>query len=122
MLAIAEYRYDLSAKFYLEGYSHLYAFAAEGRIFGDCPLRPGWGERIMPPDQMRWTWVFHQTEGAPVTKGLELLPGSRCGPSRGAAMGSSVGSDPGLTHPRPLRHPPPAQDEALLGTATPAWY
>ena len=25
---------------------------------------------------MRWTWVFHQTEGAPVTKGLELLPGS----------------------------------------------
>jgi len=23
-----------------------------------------------------WTWVFHQTEGAPVTKGLELLPGS----------------------------------------------
>jgi hypothetical protein len=22
------------------------------------------------------TWVFHQTEGPPVTKGLELLPGS----------------------------------------------
>jgi hypothetical protein len=76
MLAIAEYRYDISAKHYLDGYSYLYDFAAEGRIFGDCPLKPGWGERIMPPDEMRWTWVFHQTEGAPVTKGLELLPGS----------------------------------------------
>jgi hypothetical protein len=32
--------------------------------------------RIMPPDEMRFTFVFHQTEGAPVTKGLELLPGS----------------------------------------------
>jgi PDDEXK-like uncharacterized protein DUF3799/SAP domain-containing protein len=76
MLAIAEYRYDISAKHYLDGYAQLYEFAAEGRIFGDCPLKPGWGERIMPPEEMRWTWVFHQTEGAPVTKGLELLPGS----------------------------------------------
>ena len=51
-------------------------FAAEGRVFGDCPLKPGWHLRIATPDEMRWTWVFHQTEGPPVTKGLELLPGS----------------------------------------------
>lgn len=76
MLAIATYRYDVSAKHYLDGYAYLHRFAAEGRVFGNCPLKPGWGERIMPPDQMRWTWVFHQTEGAPVTKGIELLPGS----------------------------------------------
>jgi hypothetical protein len=25
---------------------------------------------------MRWTWVFHQTEGAPVTRGLELMSDS----------------------------------------------
>jgi hypothetical protein len=76
MLAIAEYRYDISARHYLDGYRYLYQFAAEGRVFGDCPLKPGWHQRIMPPEDMRWTWVFHQTEGAPVTKGLELLPGS----------------------------------------------
>jgi PDDEXK-like domain of unknown function (DUF3799)/SAP domain len=76
MLAIAEYRYDISARHYLDGYAYLYEFAAEGRIFGECPLKPGWHQRIMPPDEMRWTWVFHATEGAPVTKGLELLPGS----------------------------------------------
>jgi hypothetical protein len=76
MHAIAEYRYDVSAAHYLDGYSFLYAFAAEGRVFGDCPLQRGWGKRIMPPEDMRFTWVFHQTEGAPVTKGLELVPGS----------------------------------------------
>jgi hypothetical protein len=76
MLAIAEYRYDISARHYLDGYGYLYQFAAEGRVFGDCPLKPGWHQRIMPPEDMRWTWVFHQTEGAPVTKGLELLPRS----------------------------------------------
>jgi len=45
-------------------------------VFGDCPLKPGWHARIASPGDMRWTWVFHQTDGAPVTKGLELLPGS----------------------------------------------
>ena len=75
-LAIAEYRYDISARHYLDGYAYLHDFAAEGRVFGDCPLRPDWGERIAAPEDMRWTWVFHQTDGAPVTEGLELLPGS----------------------------------------------
>ena len=76
MLAIAEYRYDISARHYLDGYRYLYQFAAEGRVFGHCPLKPSWHTRIMPPDEMRFTFVFHQTEGAPVTKGLELLPSS----------------------------------------------
>ena len=76
LLAIAEYRYDVSARHYLDGYRHLYRFAAEGRIFGDCPLKPDWHSRIAAPDGMRWTWVFHQTDGPPVTKGLELLPSS----------------------------------------------
>lgn len=75
-LAIAEYRLDISARYYLNGYAHLHRFASEGRVFGDCPLKPDWGRRILPPDEMRWTWIFHQTQGAPVTEGLELLPGS----------------------------------------------
>jgi hypothetical protein len=76
MLAIVEYRYDISARHYLDGYRFLYEFARDDRVFGNCPLKPGWHQRIMSPEDMRWTWVFHQTEGAPVTKGLELLPGS----------------------------------------------
>jgi hypothetical protein len=76
LLAIAEYRYDVSARHYLDGYRHLYRFAAESRVFGDCPLKSRWPSRIATPDEMRWTWVFHQTDGPPVTKGLELLPGS----------------------------------------------
>jgi PDDEXK-like domain of unknown function (DUF3799)/SAP domain len=38
VMAIAEYRYDISAKYYLDGYRWLYQFAAEGRVFGTCPL------------------------------------------------------------------------------------
>jgi len=76
LLAIVEYRYDISARHYLDGFQYLCRFAAERRVFGDCPLRPDWHARIAAPDAMRWTWVFRQTEGAPVTKGLELLAGS----------------------------------------------
>jgi len=49
LLAIAEYRYDISARHYLDGYAYLYQFAAEGRVFGDCQLKPGWHKRIMSP-------------------------------------------------------------------------
>ena len=75
LLAIAEYRYDISARHYLDGFEYLYRYAADGRVFGDCPQKPGWHARIAAPDTMRWTLVF-QTEGAPVTKGLELMPAS----------------------------------------------
>src|SRR5262249_20255272 len=74
--AIASYPYGVSARHCLDGFRYLSQFAGEGRVFGDCPLKPDWHTRIASPDDMRWTWVFHQTEGAPVTKGLELLPGS----------------------------------------------
>ena len=37
LLAIAEYRYDVSARHYLDGFRHLYRFTAEGRVFGACP-------------------------------------------------------------------------------------
>jgi hypothetical protein len=76
ILAVAEYRYDISARHYLDGYAYLHAFAAEGRIFGDCPLNAGWHARIATPDDIRWTWVFTQTQDAPVTIGIELLPDS----------------------------------------------
>jgi hypothetical protein len=74
MLAVAEYRYDISARHYLDGYLH--RFAAEGRVFGDCPLNDGWHARIATPDDIRWTWVFTQTQDAPVTIGVELMPDS----------------------------------------------
>ncbi len=48
--------------------------AREGRVFGDCPLKPGWGGASCRPRRCVCTWVFHQTEGAPVTNGREIRP------------------------------------------------
>jgi hypothetical protein len=73
-LAIAEYRYDVQARHYCDGYGALYALARQGRIFGDCPLKQDWHERIVPPPDLRWTWVFHLADGAPVSKGRDLSP------------------------------------------------
>ena len=41
-------------------------------MFGDCPLPDGWQRRIADPDDIAFTWVFHQMEGAPVSIGREL--------------------------------------------------
>lgn len=71
-LAIQSYRYDLQARHYLDGYRYLHQYAAEGRVFGDCPLRADWASRIMAPDDMRWTWIFRQTKGAPLIKGRAI--------------------------------------------------
>jgi hypothetical protein len=38
LLAIVEYRYDVSARRYLDSFRHLYRFAAEGRVFGACRM------------------------------------------------------------------------------------
>jgi hypothetical protein len=73
-LAIAEYRYDVQARHYCDAYEALHHLAASGRIFGDCPLSKGWHERIVAPPDLRWTWVFHLADGAPVTKGRDLSP------------------------------------------------
>jgi hypothetical protein len=75
-LAIAEYRYDLQAKHYLDGYPHLYVAAREGRIFGDCPLPDGWGRQIADPEAVVYSWVFHQMDGPPVTVGRQITAAS----------------------------------------------
>jgi hypothetical protein len=73
-LAIAEYRYDIQARHYCDAYQALHTLAAQGRIFGDCPLNKGWHKRIVPPVDLRWTWIFHQTDGTLISKGRELSP------------------------------------------------
>jgi PDDEXK-like domain of unknown function (DUF3799) len=75
-LAIAEYQYDVQAAHYLGAYQALHCLAARRRIFGDCPLNRNWHRRIIAPSDVRWTWIFHQTDGAPVSKGRELSPSS----------------------------------------------
>jgi hypothetical protein len=75
-LAIAEYRYDVQARHYCDGYAALYQLARSGRIFGDCPLPTNWYKRIVAPEEVRWTWIFHQTDGAPVSRGRDLAPAS----------------------------------------------
>jgi PDDEXK-like domain of unknown function (DUF3799) len=71
-LAIAEYRYDLQARHYLDGYPHLFAAARDGRIFGDCPLLRGWERSIVAPADVIYTWVFHQMDGPPITVGRQI--------------------------------------------------
>jgi hypothetical protein len=75
-LAIAEYRYDVQAAHYLNAYTALHSLADRGRVFGNCPLRKDWHRRIVVSSDVRWTWIFHQTDGAPVSKGRELSPAS----------------------------------------------
>jgi hypothetical protein len=73
-LAIAEYRYDVQARHYCDAYAALYGLAGSGRVFGECGLPVGWPKLIVPPADLRWTWIFHQTDGAPVSKGRDLSP------------------------------------------------
>jgi hypothetical protein len=70
-MAIAEYRYDISARHYLDGYPHLMAHVRDGRVSGDCPLPAGWERQLAAPNDMKFTWVFHQME-APVTVGRQI--------------------------------------------------
>ena len=75
-LAIALYRYDVQAAHDPGAYQALHSLAAQGRIFGDCPLHKDWHGRSVAPPDSRWTLSFHQTDGAPVSKGRELSPSS----------------------------------------------
>lgn len=76
-LALRSYGYDMQVAHYLEGgYPALLALAREGRIFGDCPLPAGFVDRMAAAEDMLWTFVFHQTSGAPVTYGMEIETGS----------------------------------------------
>lgn len=70
--AIVDYRYDIQAAHYLDGYKRLYAFAQEGRVFGTCPLPKDWPKLIAEPQDMKFTFVFHTSVGAPICKGVSV--------------------------------------------------
>jgi hypothetical protein len=72
-LAISEYRYDLQAKHYLDGYPHLFAAARAGRVFGDCPLPSGWERQLCEPETIVYSWVFHQMDVEPETAADTLI-------------------------------------------------
>ena len=74
--AIAEYRYDLQAKHYLDSYPHLYAAAHEGRVFGECPLPKGWESQLVDPAAIVYCWIFHQMDEPPITVGRQITPQS----------------------------------------------
>ena len=75
-LAIAEYRYDLQAKHYLDAFPHLVAAAGEGRVFGNCPLPTGWEGQLAEPAAITYSWIFHQMDGPAVTVGRQITPQS----------------------------------------------
>lgn len=74
--AIGNYRYDIQASHYYDGYRALYSHAREGRIFGDCPLPDGWQNRMAMPHDMIFIWIFHQMEGAAISIGRSITPDS----------------------------------------------
>jgi len=74
--SIAQFRHDLQAALYLQGYAHLVKFAREGRVFGDTARLPrSFAQQLAAPEDMRFTWIFHAVD-VPVSRGLEVLPGS----------------------------------------------
>ena len=101
-LAIAEYRYDLQALHYLNGYPHLYAAAQEGRVFGKCPLPSGWEQQIVEPEAITYTWVFHQMDGAARHRGPPDRPAVACAQSRRARDRLRQGHLSAVA--RPVRH------------------
>lgn len=72
MLYIGTYRLDMQVQHYFEGYAALYQAAQEGRVYGTCPLPEGWQQRIAEPEEMTFTLVFHQMDGAPISVGRTI--------------------------------------------------
>lgn len=72
MFYIGQYRLDVQVEHYFDAYAALYQAAQEGRIYGNCPLQEGWQTRITDPEDMTFTLIFHQMDGAPISVGRTI--------------------------------------------------
>lgn len=72
--AIANYRYEVQAKFYMNARMMLGKFWSDGAMFGDHD--PDLFKKIALSTTWGWQWVFYQTEGAPITYSRSLSPGN----------------------------------------------
>ncbi len=75
-IEIAGRRLDIQAVHNMNGYCALLDHAEEGRVFGESPLGPDFWKVMASPAVVRWTWVFVQRTGAPVSRAVEVAPGS----------------------------------------------
>lgn len=69
-LAIRNYRYDVQAQYYLGARARLATLV--DNVVGDHD--PAWLKKVVAAKVFGWQWVFHQTEGAPVTWSYVLSP------------------------------------------------
>lgn len=79
--AIARYRYDAQAAYYLEAAALLPDAIREGCVHwhgtGDLDTESiELCKRLVKMEAIGWQWVFHQTEGAPITYTMKLSPRS----------------------------------------------
>ena len=79
--AIARYRYDSQAAYYLDAAALLPDAIQEGCVYwhgtGDLDTESHeLCKRLVKMEAVGWQWVFHQTEGAPITYTMKLSPRS----------------------------------------------
>lgn len=72
---IGRYRYDAQAAHYMDGARLIPDAIREGLVHGQNDQMGAWLERFTHPElRFAWQWVFHQTEGAPITWSYILSP------------------------------------------------
>lgn len=72
--AIANYRYDVQAEFYLRARREVGPLWSAGAVFGDHDA--DLLKKIALSTTFGWQWVFYQTEGAPITWSSIISPGN----------------------------------------------
>lgn len=74
MDASAEYAYPISAAWYCEGREHMAKLAADGAIHGDYDS--AWLAQVVNQPEFAFVFVFWQSQGSPISTGLQLSPNS----------------------------------------------
>ena len=72
-----QYRLDVQARHYLDGYRAALLHVNHGRVFGECQLPNGWANALAAPDDIRFTWVFIEKSEAALSMGWEISPASQ---------------------------------------------
>lgn len=70
--AVSNHRLDMQARHYLDALPAIWQAAEETRIYGDCQLPDDWHQMLAAPEDLRFTWVFLQKTGAPISRAIDV--------------------------------------------------
>lgn len=76
LMAVANYRYDIQAAHYMDGRHHARQFIHDGKVFGENPPSQKWLDHIAKIKRYAFLFIFHRVDGAPVSHGVQIDPGS----------------------------------------------